>query len=45
MEIFPAIDIKNAECVRLLQGDFKTAEKVAEDPLHTARFFESAGAR
>ena len=45
MIIFPAIDIKDGSCVRLFKGDFGTAEKVAEDPLETARSFESQGAR
>ena len=30
MIIFPAIDIKNGNCVRLYKGDMNTAEKVAE---------------
>ena len=45
MIIFPAIDIHNGECVRLIQGDFSTAHKVAADPLETARSFAAAGAR
>ncbi len=45
MIIFPAIDIKDGSCVRLFKGDFGTVEKVAEDPLETARSFESQGAR
>lgn len=44
MIIFPAIDIKDGQCVRLTKGDFATAEKVAEDPLKTALAFQSAGA-
>ena len=44
LTILPAIDIKDGSCVRLLQGDFATAEKVAEDPLMTARGFEASGA-
>ena len=43
MIIFPAIDIKDGSCVRLFKGDFGTVEKVAEDPLETARSFEAAG--
>ena len=31
MIIFPAIDIKNGNCVRLYKGDMTTAEKVADD--------------
>lgn len=45
MVILPAIDIKDGECVRLFKGDFGTVEKVAEDPLQTARRFEDAGAQ
>lgn len=45
MIILPAIDIKDGACVRLYKGDFGTVEKVAEDPLETARSFEAKGAR
>lgn len=44
MIIFPAIDIKDGACVRLYQGDFSTASRVAEDPLETAKSFRAAGA-
>ena len=44
LEILPAIDIKDGNCVRLLKGDFATAEKVAEDPVLTAQGFEKSGA-
>ncbi|MBR2283765.1 MAG: 1-(5-phosphoribosyl)-5-[Ruminococcus sp.] len=44
MIIFPAIDIKDGNCVRLYKGDFSTVEKVASDYLETARSFENAGA-
>ena len=44
MIVFPAIDIKDGSCVRLFKGDFGTVEKVAEDPLQTARSFEAKGA-
>lgn len=44
LTILPAIDIKDGTCVRLLKGDFATAEKVAEDPLEAARRFEESGA-
>lgn len=44
MIIFPAIDIKDGTCVRLIKGDFGTAHKVAEDPLLTAAGFKDAGA-
>ena len=44
MKIFPAIDIKDGCCVRLVKGDYATAHKVANDPLETAKAFEAAGA-
>lgn len=44
MLIFPAIDIKDGECVRLRRGDYATAQKVAEDALQTAQSFEAEGA-
>lgn len=44
MLIFPAIDIHGGQCVRLYKGDFGTAERVAEDPLETAKSFRAAGA-
>lgn len=44
MLIFPAIDIKNGECVRLKKGDMNTAHKVAENFLDTALSFKQAGA-
>ena len=45
MIILPAIDIKDGQCGRLCQGDFATAEKVAEDALETAQRFAQAGAQ
>ena len=44
MVILPAIDIKDGICVRLYKGDFSTAQKVAEDPLETAKRFQEDGA-
>lgn len=45
MIILPAIDVKDGRCVRLFQGDFSTAEQVAENHLQTAKSFEDAGAK
>lgn len=45
MIILPAIDIKDGKCVRLFQGDYATAQQVAEDPVETAKAFEKVGAR
>lgn len=44
MIILPAIDIKDGCCVRLYKGDYSTAEKVAENPVDTARAFREDGA-
>lgn len=43
MIIFPAIDIMDGKPVRLLRGDFATAEQVAEDVLTTAKQFAQVG--
>ena len=45
MYVIPAIDIKDGTCVRLKKGDYKTAEKVAEDPYVTAKSFKDMGAK
>ncbi len=44
MIILPAIDLHNGKCVRLFQGNYATAEVVAQDPVETARGFEEQGA-
>jgi phosphoribosylformimino-5-aminoimidazole carboxamide ribotide isomerase len=44
MEIFPAIDLKNGQCVRLTQGDFSKATIYEVDPLAQAKKFADAGA-
>ena len=43
MIILPAIDLQDGRCVRLLKGDFNTAEQVADDALETAAGFKAAG--
>lgn len=43
MIIFPAIDIMDGKPVRLLRGDFDTAEQVAADVLTTAKQFARVG--
>lgn len=43
MIIFPAIDIMDGKPVRLLRGNFDTAEQVAEDVLTTAKQFARVG--
>lgn len=45
MIILPAIDILDAKAVRLYQGDYATAERVALDPVTSAKEFEAAGAK
>ncbi len=44
MQILPAIDLKDGQCVRLLRGDFSTAHKVAVDAAEVARSFIDDGA-
>lgn len=44
MIIYPAIDIKDGKCVRLKQGEYDTAEKVAENWILASREFKRAGA-
>ncbi len=44
MVIYPAIDIKDGKCVRLVQGRFDNATVYSEDPVETALKWERAGA-
>jgi phosphoribosylformimino-5-aminoimidazole carboxamide ribotide isomerase len=44
LEIIPAIDLLGGRAVRLKRGEYGSEEKVAEDPVATARAFASAGA-
>jgi len=41
--IIPAIDLIDAKCVRLSQGDYKQKTVYNENPLEVARMFEDAG--
>lgn len=43
MQIIPAIDLINGQCVRLEQGDYARKTNYAEDPLEMAKAFEDAG--
>ncbi|KFF02187.1 1-(5-phosphoribosyl)-5-[(5-phosphoribosylamino)methylideneamino]imidazole-4-carboxamide isomerase [Chryseobacterium luteum] len=45
MKIIPAIDIIDGKCVRLSKGDYSTKKIYREDPVETAREFESFGIR
>ncbi|WP_343342647.1 1-(5-phosphoribosyl)-5-[(5-phosphoribosylamino)methylideneamino]imidazole-4-carboxamide isomerase [Terrisporobacter petrolearius] len=44
MIIFPAIDIKDNKCVRLLQGDFNKVNIYGDDPSEMAKKWEEKGA-
>lgn len=44
LEIIPAIDLRDGKAVRLQQGAFETATRVAEDPVKVAKKFEAEGA-
>ncbi len=44
MIIYPAIDIKNGKCVRLVQGDPSNETVYGDDPVEIARMWEDAGA-
>jgi phosphoribosylformimino-5-aminoimidazole carboxamide ribotide isomerase len=44
MIIFPAIDLKGGQCVRLKQGDFDAVTIYESDPLKMAQKFTEAGA-
>ncbi|MDQ3645658.1 MAG: 1-(5-phosphoribosyl)-5-[(5-phosphoribosylamino)methylideneamino]imidazole-4-carboxamide isomerase [Actinomycetota bacterium] len=43
--IYPAVDISDGRCVRLLQGRFGTETVYSDDPVEVALGFSSAGAR
>lgn len=44
MKLFPAIDIKNGQCVRLRQGQFHNIEVYSQVPVRIAKSFQEAGA-
>ncbi len=44
MRIYPAIDIKNGCCVRLIQGDFKQQTHYSEHPEDIGKKWEAQGA-
>ena len=37
MKIFPAIDIKDKKCVRLIKGDFKRKTEYSISPINQAK--------
>ena len=45
MLLIPAIDLKDGKCVRLEQGDMKTATTFSDNPAAMARRWLEAGAR
>jgi len=45
MNLYPAIDLKDGNCVRLLRGDMHTATIFNNDPENQARAFQDAGCR
>lgn len=45
MIIFPAIDIRNGKCVRLIQGDYNKEKVYNDSPINTANMWEEKGAQ
>jgi len=45
MIIFPAIDLKEGKCVRLVQGDFDRKQVFSDNPVETALKWERQGAK
>lgn len=43
MILYPAIDLKDGQCVRLLRGDMQAATVFGDDPAAQAAAFEAAG--
>ena len=44
MDLYPAIDLRDGRCVRLLQGDYARETVYGDDPVTQARIFAEAGA-
>lgn len=45
MDLIPAIDIMNGQCVRLTKGDYATKTMYYENPVEVARMFENMGVK
>ena len=45
MIFYPAIDLKDGKCVRLIQGNMNEATVFSDDPVHQALTFEKAGCK
>ena len=43
MKLYPAIDLKDGQCVRLMKGDMNAATIYNEDAAAQAKYFEDAG--
>ena len=43
-EVIPAIDLRDGRCVRLFQGDYKRETVYSDDPVATAKRWETLGA-
>ena len=44
MQIIPAIDLKDGQCVRLVKGEFGSSHRVADNAAEVAAVFEASGA-
>ena len=44
MNILPAIDLKNGQCVRLNKGDYNQVTKYSDNPLYMAEKWVNQGA-
>jgi phosphoribosylformimino-5-aminoimidazole carboxamide ribotide isomerase len=44
-DLYPSIDLRGGQCVRLRQGDFEAETVYDQDPLDVARGFAAAGTR
>lgn len=44
MQLYPAIDLKNGQCVRLRQGEFKEVTVYSDAPEKVARYWQEQGA-
>jgi len=44
MDLYPAIDLRGGQCVRLYQGDFDQETVYGDDPVAQAKVFAEAGA-
>tara|TARA_B100000427_G_scaffold325123_1_gene331438 strand:+ start:386 stop:1135 length:750 start_codon:yes stop_codon:yes gene_type:complete len=45
MKIFPAIDLKNGQCVRLNKGDYQQIKTYSDDPLSVAQEWVNQGTK